>query len=155
MVLIIAANDDIGRSIAGDLRGTYTVMEEIEGKFMAKWLDRLVDTEPTDYAYWLFEFAKTCHCGHGALEPTPVGKRYKERRTASDLLTLERREPCPHCHPGARQAPCQPPPWLNWPPPCDVIPATAPLRLHDHEAWYDVKTAIREAIARGDDKRPA
>jgi hypothetical protein len=33
----------------------------------------------------------------------------------------------------------------------DVIPTSAALRLHSHEAWYDIQVAIRGASARGDD----
>jgi hypothetical protein len=98
-VLIIAANEGIARSIAGDLRGAYTVMEEIEGKFMGKWLDKLMAAEPADYASWLFEFTKKCHCGHGALDPNPLGKRYADRRTGADLLSRSTRPPRRQPHP--------------------------------------------------------
>lgn len=149
-VLIIAANDRIARNLAGDLRGTYTVMEEIEGKFMAKWLEKLEQTEPADYASWLFDFTRKCHCGYGALEPTPVGKRYAERKTAADLLT-PKREPIRVTIEALDQLVANPTlPELVAA--MDVIPTTGVLRLHSHEAWYDVKTAIRGAIAHGDDK---
>jgi AAA domain len=149
-VLIIAANDGIARYLAGELKGTYTVMEEIEGKFMAKWLDKLEQTEPADYASWLFEFTKKCHCGHGALEPRPLGKRYADRRTGADLLTAKR-EPV-RVTIEALDRLVTNPTLTELATAMDVIPTTGALRLHSHEAWYDVKTAIRGAIARGDDK---
>lgn len=33
----------------------------------------------------------------------------------------------------------------------DLIPASSALRLHSHEAWYDVQTSIRGAVAQGND----
>lgn len=126
-------------------------MEEIEGKFMAKWLDKLLDTDPADYANWLFEFTKQCHCGHGILEPTPIGKRYKDRRTAADLLTIERRQPA-RIAIEALDLLVTNPTLAEVAAAMDVIPTTEALRLHSHEAWYDVKTAIRGAIARGENK---
>ncbi|WP_370890203.1 UvrD-helicase domain-containing protein [Janibacter sp. GXQ6167] len=149
-VLIIAANDGIARHLAGELKGTYTVMEEIEGKFMAKWLDKLEQTEPADYASWLFEFTKKCHCGHGALEPKPVGKRYTDRKTGADLLTAKR-EPIRITIEELDNLVTSPT-LTTLAAAMDVIPTTKALRLHSHEAWYDVKTAIRGAIAHGDDK---
>ncbi|MDQ1104817.1 UvrD-helicase domain-containing protein [Nocardioides zeae] len=150
-VLIIAANDGIARYLAGELKGTYTVMEEIEGKFMAKWLDKLEQTEPADYASWLFEFTKKCHCGHGALEPKPVGKRYVDRKTGADLLSAKR-EPV-RVTIEALDKLVNNPTLTELAAAMDVIPTTGALRLHSHEAWYDVKTAIRGAIGHGDDKK--
>jgi hypothetical protein len=149
-VLIIAANDGIARYIAGELNGAYTVMEEIEGKFMRNWLDKLEQTEPADYASWLFEFTKKCHCGHGALDPTPLGKRYADRRTGADLLTA-RREPV-RVTIEALDRLASNPTLTELAAARDLIPTTDALRLHSHEAWYDVKTAIRGAVAHGDDK---
>lgn len=149
-VLIIAANDGIARYLAGELRGIYTVMEEIEGKFMAKWLDKLEQAEPADYASWLFDFTRKCHCGYGALEPRPVGKRYADRRTASDLLTAKREPIRVTIEALDKLVTC--PTLTELAAAMDVIPTTGALRLHSHEAWYDVKTAIRGAIAHGDDK---
>lgn len=150
-VLIIAANDGIARHLAGELKGTYTVMEEIEGKFMAKWLDKLEQAEPPDYASWLFEFTKKCHCGHGALEPRPLGKRYVDRRTGADLLTAKREPVRVTIEALDRLVTNSTLGELATA--MDVIPTTGALRLHSHEAWYDVRTAIRGAIARGDDKK--
>jgi hypothetical protein len=33
----------------------------------------------------------------------------------------------------------------------DIIPASSALRLHSHEAWYDVQTSIRGAVAQDND----
>lgn len=148
-VLIVAANDGIGRHLAGELKGTYTVMEEIEGKFMTKWLDKLEQTEPAGYASWLFEFTKKCHAGHGALEPKPIGKRYADQRTGADLLTAKR-EPVRVAIEALDRLVTNPT-LDELAAAMDVIPTTGALRLHSHEAWYDVKTAIRGAIAHGDD----
>ncbi|WP_166355165.1 UvrD-helicase domain-containing protein [Phytoactinopolyspora limicola] len=86
-ILIIAAQAHIARDIAGALKGNYTVMEEIAGKFMADWLAKLVTADLARYASWLFSFTKKCHCGHGILDPSPLGKRYADGRIGSDLLT--------------------------------------------------------------------
>lgn len=149
-VLIIAANDGIGRHIAGELKGAYTVMEEIEGKFMRRWLDKLERTEPADYAHWLFEYTKQCHCGHGALEPRPLGKRYADRKTGADLLTAKRESVRVTVE--ALDRIVANPSFTQLAEAMDIIPTTRALRLHSHEAWYDVKTAIRGAIAHGNDK---
>lgn len=149
-VLIVAANDGIGRYLAGELKGAYTVMEEIEGKFMAKWLDKLEQAEPVDYARWLFDFTRQCHCGYGALQPRPVGTRYTDRKTASDLLTPKRERVRVTIE--ALDRLVTNPTLTELAAAMDVIPTTDALRLHSHEAWYDVKTAIRGAIACGDDR---
>ena len=148
-VLVLAANDGIARYIAGELNGAYTVMEEIEGKFMGKWLGKLEAAEPAGYASWLFEFTKKCHCGHGALDPNPLGKRYADQRTGADLLSTKR-EPV-RVTVAALDRLVTNPSLAEIAAAMEVIPNTAALRLHSHEAWYDVKTAIRGASARGGD----
>ena len=85
-VLIIAAWPNTARTIAGDLNGTFTVMEEIAGKFMAESLATLIAADPAAYALWLFDLAKSCHCGHGVLDTGTLRSRYANGRTASDLL---------------------------------------------------------------------
>lgn len=152
-VLIISArNHQNARSIAADLHGSYTVMEEIAGKFMADWLAKLVATDPPAYAHWLFEFTKRCHCGHGILDPNPLGKRYQDGRVGADLLkTSSKRE-------GAKVAiealdrVVVNPTLAELSAAMDTIPGSTGLQLHSHEAWYDVRTAIRGAIANGNDK---
>jgi hypothetical protein len=151
-ILIIAAWARIARDIGSDLNGTYTVMEDIAGEFMADWLAKLVDVDNASYASWLFAFTKCCHCGHGILDPNPLGKRYAAGRVGADLLTTSsKREGAKPAIEALDRVVANP--TLNeLGAAMDVIPSSPALRLHSHEAWYEVRTAIRGAIARGGDK---
>lgn len=151
-VLIIAAWPSTARTIAGNLNGTFTVMEEVAGKFMAERLGNLIDIDPDAYALWLFDLAKSCHCGHAVLDTATLRKRYANRRTAGDLFEGR----------SGNRAGAEPviraldtvvsnPTLSNLAAAMDVIPSSPALRLHSHEAWYDVQTAIRGAAAQGDD----
>jgi hypothetical protein len=152
-VLVISARYAAsGRGIAGQLDGRYTVMEEIAGSFIGGWLTELLDTEPEGYASWLFDFAKSCHVRHGALDRNPLGKCYRRGETGGHLLKKSsKREPVRIAiealdrvvgNPTLRELAAA----------MDVIPSSPGIRLHSHEAWYDAKAAIRGAAAQGDDK---
>lgn len=151
-VLIIAAWSHTSRIIAGNLNGTFTVMEEVAGKFMAESLSNLVAAEPFRYALWLFDLTKSCHCGHGILDTGTLRDRYAKGRTASDLL-----EGGSGSRLGAELAirafdeVVSNPTLSSLAAAMDVIPRSSALRLHSHEAWYDVQTSIRGAVAQGND----
>jgi hypothetical protein len=76
----------LARTIAGNLNGTFTVMEEVAGKFMAESLRNLVAADPAAHALWLFDLTRSCHCGHGVLDTGTLRNRYANGRTASVLL---------------------------------------------------------------------
>jgi hypothetical protein len=151
-VLIIAAWPSTARAIAGDLNGAFTVMEEVAGKFMVEALGRLVATDPSAYALWLYNLTKSCHCGHAVLDTGTLRNRYAVGRTASDLL-----EGGSGSRAGAEIAihafdmVVSQPTLSNLVAAMDIIPGSSALRLHSHEAWYDVQTAIRGAVAQGND----
>ena len=151
-VLIIAAWPTTARTIAGNLHGTFTVMEEVAGNFMAKSLGNLVVSEPAAYALWLFDLTKLCHGGHGVLDTGTLRKRYANGRTASDLL-----EGGSHARAGAAlairalDAVVSDPTLSSLAAAMDQIPASSALRLHSHEAWYDVQTSLRGAAAQDND----
>ncbi len=151
-VLIVAVWPNTSRTIAGNLNGAYTVMEEVAGKFMVECLGNLVATDPAAYALWLFDLTKSCHCGHAVLDTGTLRKRYAKGRTASDLLeggagSRAGAEPAI----GAFDLVVSNPTLSNLAAAMDVIPASSALRLHSHEAWYDVQTSIRGAVAQGND----
>lgn len=151
-VVIITAWPNTARTIAGNLNGTFTVMEEVAGKFMAESLGNLVAADPAAYALWLFDLTKSCHCGHGVLDTGTLRNRYANGRTANDLLAggsggRAGAEPAI----GAFDLVVSNPTLSNLAAAMDVIPTSSALRLHSHEAWYDVQTSIRGAVAQGND----
>lgn len=151
-VLIIAAWPNTARTIAGSLNGTFTVMEEVAGKFMAESLGRLASVDAAAYALWLFDLTKACHCGHGVLDTATLRKRYQNGRSASDLLggTSSSRAGAELAI-GAFDLVVANPTLSNLATAMDIIPTSSALRLHSHEAWYDVQTSIRGAVAQGND----
>lgn len=150
-ILILAAWAPIARKIGSELNGTYTVMEDIAGEFMTDWLAKLVSVDNASYASWLFAFTKCCHCGHGILDPNPLGKRYAAGRIGADLLTTSNKRDGAKPAIEALDRVVAHPTLQELAAAMDVIPASPALRLHSHEAWYEVRTAIRGAIARGSD----
>ena len=109
---------------------------------------QLEQTEPAAYAPGCSTSPRSATAGT-APGPRPLGKRYADRRTGADLLTAKR-EPVRVAIEALDRVVANPT-LGELAAAMDVIPTTG-LRLHSHEAWYDVKTAIRGAIARGDDK---
>jgi len=148
-VLVIAPRADAARSIAGALNGAFTVMEEIAGNFMAERLDGLATTDPSEYPLWLFDLAKACHCGHGILDTQTLRKRYAKGKTAGDLLEGDGRSRA-----GAEYAIraldsiVSSPTLSTLAAAMTEVPKSASLRLHSHEAWYDIQASIRGAIGR-------
>lgn len=152
-VLIISARQaNSARSIASNLQGSYTVMEEVAGGFMAAALSRLVGAEPASYASWLFQFTKKCHANSGDLDPGRLGKRYAEGRTGGDLLTTSTKRAQVRIVIEALDQVVANPSLEQLAKAMDDIPSAAGIRLHSHEAWFDTKAAIRGAAAKGEDK---
>lgn len=151
-VLIIAAWPNTARTIAGTLNGTFTVLEEVAGRFMAERLGGLFATDPSAYALWLFDLTKSCHCGHGVLDTGTLRNRYANGQTAGDLLESGASNRAgAELAIGAFDVVVSDPTLSNLAAAMDVIPASSALRLHSHEAWYDIQTSIRGAAARGND----
>ena len=152
-VLVISARHAAsGRSIAGQLNGLYTVMEEVAGSFIVSWLSALVDANPDRYASWLFDFTKKCHAKSGLLDPDPLGKCYARGATGAHLLrTSAKREPVRIAIEALDRVAANPT-LGELAAAMDVIPNAPGIRLHSHEAWYDAKTAVRGAAAHGGDK---
>lgn len=151
-VLIISARSASARNIAGNLNGAFTVMEEVAGKFMAQKLTNLVNATPGQYALWLFDLAKACHCGHGVLDTRTLRKRYQSGRTASDLLKSGAgKRVGAEIAIKAFDSVVLTPTLASVASAMDEIPRSAALRLHSHEAWYDIQESIRGAVAHGND----
>lgn len=152
-VLVISARHaGSGRSIASQLDGLYTVMEEVAGNFIGGWLTKLLAAEPGGYAAWLFDFTKKCHAKNGVLDPDPLGKCYASGDTGGHLLeTSTKREPVRIAIEALDRVIANPT-LGELAAAMDVIPSSPGIRLHSHEAWYDAKTAIRGTATLGGDK---
>jgi len=144
-VLVLAAWKNDARTIGADLRGAYTVMEEIAGDFMRKWLTDLTVLDAQGYATWLYELTKKCTYGHQELNAA-VKNNLSKGKTAGHL-------PRPGLE-GALAAldsvvenPC----FATLAAAMNSIPKSKSLRLHSHEAWYDIQAALRGAHAAGND----
>lgn len=147
-VLIISARHrQAGRTIAESLKGTYTVMEEIAGGFMVEALRSLGECPPAQYARWLFEFTKKCHSGNGILDPKPLGKRYAEGKPGGRLLRTSNKREGARVVIEALDRVVEKPTLSELATAMDIIPSSQALHLHSHEAWWDVKAAIRGALA--------
>ena len=152
VLLISARHSGSGRRIGGQLNGLYTVMEEVAGSFIADWLATLADTNPAEYASWLFKFTKACHAKNGILDPDPLGKCYARGKVGAHLLeTSKKREPVRIAIEALDRVVANPT-LTELAKAMDVIPTSPGIRLHSHEAWYDAKVAIRGAAAQGGDK---
>lgn len=69
---------------ANRLGGSYAVMEDIGGRFMAEQLSTLPTEHDPSLALWLAKMAKKCFVGLGGLDRT-VQRRLENGRTISDL----------------------------------------------------------------------
>lgn len=83
-VLILNQWRDDNAKTAVRLGGTYTVMEDINGRFMHDSLTALESSEPTEYALWLARFAKGCFSGFGEINQ-PVLRRLVRGETFDGL----------------------------------------------------------------------
>lgn len=69
---------------ASRLGGSYAVMEDVAGRFMAKHLANLPAEKDVSLATWLVGLAKSCFVGLARLDDT-VKRRLEKGRTISDL----------------------------------------------------------------------
>lgn len=69
---------------ASRLAGSYAVMEDVAGRFMAKHLAELPDEEDARLAFWLALMAKNCFVGLAGLDGT-LQERLEKGRIVSDL----------------------------------------------------------------------
>jgi superfamily I DNA/RNA helicase len=144
-VVVLGAWKNAVRSLGGDLGGAYTVMEEVAGDFMNERLTNLAALDPTAYALWLFQLTKACVSGHAGLN-------------AAVKTNLERNRPISHLQRdgltevlAAYDAVVADPSFATLAKAMDSIPKSTALRLHSHEAWYDIQAALRGAHAAGED----
>lgn len=128
---------------ASKIGGGFTVMEEVEGRFMKEWLSKLpAEGDPT-LAHWLAEFTKECFVGHSGLDRPLIARlkcgqtvqHYRRPglegvlRSFDELLaepTYERL-----CQAG------------------QVIRQTPALRVYRREAWMDTFSAVASSVETG------
>lgn len=83
VVLLDKWANDVAKH-ASRLRGSYAVMEDVGGRFMAEQLDALPAQNDVSLALWLAGMAKSCFIGLAGLDDTVQG-RLEKGRTISDL----------------------------------------------------------------------
>lgn len=133
------------RAAAANLNGQFSAMEEISGDFMHTHLAKLAAAEPVGYASWLAELVRSCFCPYGGIDGT-VQRRLSKGQTVGHLTragfekTLEAFD-----HVVSRRT------LTSLATAMDMAFRAPTPKLHSHEAWFDIQTAIRGAIASGDD----
>lgn len=144
-VVVLTAWKTTVRSIAGQLNGRFTVMEEIAGDFMVRALAELADLDPEGYAGWLYKLVKDCTCGHTGLN-NPVKNGLARGKSVGHLV-----------RPGLAQALAgldavvMNPSFATLADAMDTVMKSPALRLHSHEAWFDIQAALVGAVAAGND----
>ncbi|MDX6286038.1 MAG: hypothetical protein QOG53_1523 [Frankiales bacterium] len=133
------------RAAASALYGQFSVMEEISGEFMHTQITKLTAAKPAAYALWLAELVRDCFCPYGDID-RDVLKKLENGKTVAHLKrpgfekTLE-----------ALDVVVSKPTLASLARAMDTVSHAGSPRLHSHEAWFDIQTAIRGAIAGGDD----
>lgn len=84
VVLLDKWPHDVARH-ASRLGGSYAVMEDVGGRFMAERLADLPAVNDTSMALWLAEMAKSCFVGLSGLDKPLLQGRLAKGRTTSDL----------------------------------------------------------------------
>lgn len=141
VLILCGIAPEMVRATAKRLNGQYSAMEEIRGSYMRNQLTVLNATDPIRYGRWLADVAKNCFVGYGDLNPPVLLKLDKgltvshlkrdglsETLTALDLVATKRNLE------SLAQAML-------------VLARAKEARLHSHEAWYDMLSAIRSASA--------
>lgn len=128
---------------ASRLGGSYAVMEDVAGRFMAKQLADLPDEEDALLAFWLAHMAKSCFVGLAGLDGT-VQRRLEKGRTVSDLkrkglLSVQVALDDLVTRPTYRQL-CMS---------AVAIRATPGLTLYRQEAWDDTFHAVARGVEDG------
>ena len=128
---------------ASRLGGSYAVMEDVAGRFMAKYLAGLPAEKDVRLALWLAGMAKSCFVGLARLDGTVEG-RLEKGRTVSDLkrqglvpvqAALDGLITNPTYHQLCVSA--------------AVIRATPGLTLYRQEAWDDTFRAVAKGVEEG------
>lgn len=141
VLILCGVAPEMVRAAARRLNGQYSAMEEIHGSYMRAQLTVLNATDPIGYGRWLANVAKNCFVGYGDLNLPVLTKLDKgltishlkrdglgETMAALDLVATNRNLE------SLAQAML-------------VLVRAKEARLHSHEAWYDMLSAIRSAAA--------
>ncbi|WP_165839567.1 UvrD-helicase domain-containing protein [Rhodococcus sp. Eu-32] len=132
---------------ANRLGGAYSVMEDLNGRFMHQSLQELEDANPSDYPLWLACFIKKCFTGFGTLDST-VLRRLRRGESTADLLRPEIELSLQ-----ALSALGAFPSITNLVRVMTLIERNGEGRLHCHEAWRDTLAALR-AVALDPAQKP-
>lgn len=143
-VLVISGiRQEQTRATAAKLGGMYSTMEEIGGSFMQGHLAKLAECAPGDYADWLAGFIKASFCGHAGLDG-PVRSKLSKGRTVSHY----NREGLDEAMEALDRVVADPT-LATLAAAMSTVGQAPALSLHSHEAWSEVQTAIRGAVAGG------
>lgn len=142
--VVISPWENTARRAAADLNGAFTMMEEVAGAFMGDRLRELASATPGEYATWLINLTKRCTCGHAQLNDG-VKNRLRDGKTTSGLKR-------PGLEPAlaAFDTVVANPSYSSLATAMGAVLDSPSLRLHSHEAWNDIQTALRGAAAAGD-----
>lgn len=144
-VVVLGAWKNTVRTLGRDLGGTFSVMEEVAGDFMAGHLTTLAAASPAEYPLWLLAVTKACTTGHSDLNKgvkdrlergATVG--HLRRKGLNDALT-------------ALDTVVANPTYATLATAMDSILKCDALALHSDEAWEDIQSALLGAHAAGDD----
>lgn len=144
-IVVLTAWANTARSAGATLGGSYTVMEEIAGKFMTDHLRELATTAPEHYATWLLNLAKKCLCGHAKLDnavKTALGRGgtvgHLSRPGLEPALT-------------ALDDVVTNPTYTTLADAMDTMLSADSLNVPSREAWTHIQLALRGGAAAGDD----
>ena len=125
---------------AGRLGGMYTVMEDLNGRFMHESLAQLESSEPNEYAIWLAKFAKECFSGYGEINQ-PVLRRLQRGETFDGL-----NRPGLEATLAVLQTLIANPSLENLVVAMKAIESAREARLYCTEAWRDTLAAIEAVV---------
>lgn len=144
-VVVLGAWKNSVRALGKDLGGTFSVMEEVAGDFMAGYLAALAALPPPEYPLWLLALTKACTTGHSGLDKG-VKDRLNNCATVGDLRRKGLNEAL-----AALDAVTANPTYATLATAMDSILKCEVLSLHSDEAWEDIQSALLSASLTGDD----
>lgn len=144
-VVVLGAWKNTVRTLGKDLGGTFSVMEEVAGDFMAGDLTALAALAPADYPLWLLAVTKACTTGHSDLNKG-VKDRLEKGATVGDLRRNGLNDVL-----AALDTVAANPTYAALATAMDSILKCEVLALHSDEAWEDIQSALLSAHAAGDD----
>ncbi len=129
---------------ASRLGGSYTVMEDIGGRFMKEKLEGVPEQGDPGLARWFADFAKSCVIGLSGLDGPVLGKlerresvaHYKRDGLEEVLVALDTLQVNPTYEQVAVTA--------------RIVRDTPGLRLYRWEAWNDTREALLSAVETGE-----